>query len=57
MQKRSVILSFIAAFLFAAAAVLNFINGSALRGVFASIAGILFLLSGIHWKRKSGGNI
>jgi len=57
MHKRSYILSFIAAFLFAAAAILSFVNGSAFRGVIASILGILFLLSGIHWRKKSGREI
>jgi hypothetical protein len=54
MQKRSYLLGFIAAFLFAAAAVLSFINGSVFRGVIGSLLGMMFLLSGLHWRRKSG---
>jgi hypothetical protein len=51
-MKRNYILSFIAAFLFALAAVLSFINGSVFRGVIGTIGAISFLLSGLHWRRK-----
>jgi hypothetical protein len=52
-MKRSYILSFVAAGLFAVAAVLNFINGSSFRGVIGCIGAISFLLAGIHWRRTN----
>jgi hypothetical protein len=52
-MKRTDILYFVAATLFAIAAVLSFVNGSVSRGVIGIIGTISFVLSGIHWRRKN----
>jgi hypothetical protein len=52
-MKRNSILAFVAAVLFVVAAVLGFISGSSFRGVIGTIAAISFLLTGLHWNRRS----
>jgi hypothetical protein len=53
-MKKGYILSFVAALLFAVAAVLSFTSGYIFRGIIGSVGAMSFLLSGIHWRRKSG---
>jgi hypothetical protein len=52
-MKKSYILVFIAAALFAIASIFNFIEGSIPRGVISFIGAVSFLLAGIHYKRSS----
>lgn len=50
---KSYVLSFVAAAMFAVAAIMGFMSQSNARGVIGAIGCISFLLAGIHWKRKS----
>jgi len=52
-MKKDYILYFIAAFLFAVAAILSFINQSNYRGTFALIFFLVMLLTGINRRKKS----
>ena len=50
---KSYVLSFIAAAMFAVAAIMGFMNESNSRGMVGLIGCISFVLAGIHWKRKA----
>jgi len=52
-MKRNYILAFVAAALFAIACIISFIGGSPSRGAISLIGAISFLLSGIHYRRRS----
>jgi hypothetical protein len=56
-MKKGYILSFMAAALFAAAAILSFISGNVFRGIIGTVGAISFLLSGIHWRRKTNSRL
>jgi len=52
-MKKVYILYFVAAFLFAVAAILSFINQSNYRGTIAIIFFLVMLLTGINQRKKS----
>ena len=52
-MKRADYLYYLAATLFAIAAIIGFVNDSILRGFIGVIGCISFVLSGIHWRRKN----
>jgi hypothetical protein len=52
-MKRTDLLYYLAAILFAVASVIGFINDNILRGVIGIIGCLSFVLSGIHWRRKN----
>jgi hypothetical protein len=49
---KNYLLAFIAAFMFAVAAVVMWINGVGSRAAVSAIGAVSFLLAGIHWRRK-----
>ncbi len=51
-MKKNYLLVFVAAFLFAIASIISFIEGSVARGVISLIGVICFVLSGIHYRRS-----
>jgi hypothetical protein len=51
-MKKNSLLAFIAALLFAVAAIISAVNGTTFRAVISGIAALSFILAGIHWGKK-----
>jgi len=52
-MKKNHLLAYVAATLFAIAAVISFIEGVTYRGIISVIGTISFVLAGIHYQRSS----
>ena len=52
-MKRTDLLNYLAAILFAIAAIIGFVKDNILGGVIGVIGCLSFVLNGIHWRRKN----